>query len=346
MSSIIYSKMSGENDPMYGKFEHPIKALIENESNTCEKQKNILDVLYNVEKSTHNSETVMGQSDFDTFQHVKEGQGAENDSIQMTYKKVIEHIPFAKEFTITREMVDDAQFGIGVNMKSKPQAFVRAYYKTRTKIAAQALINATKESMVFNKATVDLTTGDGKPLFSNSHPYATGRSGTQTNYFYGSLTSDGATFEKGLGAVANKLRNFKDENGETMNYVADTLILPCNRFGLENIAKKVAGSERTVGSGYNDINTQYGNWTIVVLDGWETTDDRFMIMSSEANKNLLGSMFYNRIPLDIRNEIDIHTRNYIWNGYCRFGLGFTTWKHMALVVNSASAVSGATQLTL
>ncbi|MDY5941769.1 MAG: hypothetical protein SPJ23_09035 [Eubacteriales bacterium] len=346
MSSIIYSKMSGENDPMYGKFEHPIKALIENESNTCEKQKNILDVLYNVEKSTHNSETVMGQSDFDTFQHVKEGQGAENDSIQMTYKKVIEHIPFAKEFTITREMVDDAQFGMGVNMKSKPQAFVRAYYKTRTKIAAQALINATKESMVFNKATVDLTTGDGKPLFSNSHPYATGRSGTQTNYFYGSLTSDGATFEKGLGAVANKLRNFKDENGETMNYVADTLILPCNRFGLENIAKKVAGSERTVGSGYNDINTQYGNWTIVVLDGWETTDDRFMIMSSEANKNLLGSMFYNRIPLDIRNEIDIHTRNYIWNGYCRFGLGFTTWKHMALVVNSASAVSGATQLTL
>lgn len=346
MSSIIYSKMSGENDPMYGKFEHPIKALIENESNTCEKQKNILDVLYNVEKSTHNSETVMGQSDFDTFQHVKEGQGAENDSIQMTYKKVIEHIPFAKEFTITREMVDDAQFGIGVNMKSKPQAFVRAYYKTRTKIAAQALINATKESMVFNKAKVDLTTGDGKPLFSNSHPYATGRSGTQTNYFYGSLTSDGATFEKGLGAVANKLRNFKDENGETMNYVADTLILPCNRFGLENIAKKVAGSERTVGSGYNDINTQYGNWTIVVLDGWETTDDRFMIMSSEANKNLLGSMFYNRIPLDIRNEIDIHTRNYIWNGYCRFGLGFTTWKHMALVVNSASAVSGATQLTL
>lgn len=29
MSNFIYSAMSGKNDPMFGKFEHPIKALIE-----------------------------------------------------------------------------------------------------------------------------------------------------------------------------------------------------------------------------------------------------------------------------------------------------------------------------
>ena len=32
MSNFTYSAMSGKNDPMFGKFEHPIKALIENES--------------------------------------------------------------------------------------------------------------------------------------------------------------------------------------------------------------------------------------------------------------------------------------------------------------------------
>lgn len=347
MSNFIYSAMSGKNDPMFGKFEHPIKALIENESNICEKRKTILDFLFNVEKSNRYAETIMGESDFDTFQSKQEGQGAENDSVEPTFKKTIEHIEFAKEFTITRKMADDAKFGMGANMKNKPKKFVRAYYKTRVKIGAQALINGTKKEMVFNKATVDLTCSDGRALFSDSHPYSTDKlkGKTQSNYFYGSLTSDSATLEEMLGVLANKVRNFKDENGEVMEYVADVVIIPCNRPKLENMMKKVIGSERTAGSNNNDINTQYGNWTLVVLDGWETSDDRFMVMSSEANENLLGNMFYNRVPLDITSDIDKHTRNYFWNGYCRLGVGFNTWKHIALAVDSSTAVTGATKLS-
>lgn len=345
---IVYSKLSGKNDAMYGKFEHPIKALIQNESNALEKKKSILDVLYNVEKSNRYAETVMGQSDFDVFQSVKEGQGAENDSVESTFKKTIEHIAFMKEFTITKEMVDDAKFGMGSNMKSKPQGFVRAYYKTRTKIAAWALANGTKTQDKFGgKTLVDLSVADGKPLFHSGHTYSLEKfkGKTQSNYFYsGKLCADTAEFEKSLGILANKMRNFKDENGESLDYVPDILILPCNRPELEQIAKKVVGSERTTNTDFNDINTQYGNWTIVILPGWETTDDRFMLMSSDANKQLLGSMFYNRVNLDIRNYIDEHTRNFVWNGYCRFGIGFTTWKHMLLAVDSDSAVTNATAL--
>ena len=235
---------------------------------------------------------------------------------------------------------------MGANMRNRPKKFVRAYYKTRVKIAAQALINGTSASMIFNKAKVDLTTSDELPLFHKSHPYSTTKMNgkTQCNFFYGDLTSDAAKLEEQLGVLANKMRNFKDENGEVMEYVADVVIIPCNRPKLESMMKKVIGTERTVGSNNNDINTQYGNWTLVVLDGWETTDDRIMIMSSEANENLLGNMFYNRVPLDITTDIDKHTRNYFWNGYCRFGVGFNTWKHMALAVNSSSAVTGAESL--
>lgn len=345
MSNFIYSAMSGKNDPMFGKFEHPIKALIENESNIYEKRKTILDLLYNVEKSNRYAETTIGESDFDTFQSKQEGQGAENDNVEATFKKTIEHIEFAKEFTITRKMADDARFGMGADMKNKPKKFVRAYYKTRVKLAAQALINATKTSMTFNKAKVDLTTGDKLALFHKAHPYYTDKmkGKTQSNYFYGEITGSAATLEDALGTLANKVRNFKDENGEVMEYVADIVIVPCNRPKLETMMKKVVGSERTVGSNNNDINTQYGNWTLVVLDGWETTDDRFMVMSKEANENLLGNMFYNRVALDITSGIDQHTRNYFWNGYCRFGVGFNTWKHIALAVN-ATSLSDATAL--
>lgn len=341
---IVYSAGIEANEPMFGKFIHPIKALIEDESNQCEKNKSILDVLFNVEKSNRYAETVMGESDFDTFMAKEEGAAAEFDTVQKTYDKTITHIEFAKEFEITRKMAADAKFGIGANIKQKPKKFVRAYYKTRIKAAAQALIHGTAASMTFNGSTVDLTTGDGKPLFSNAHTYATDKvSGTQTNYFYGDLTTDSATFEESLAIAANKLRNFKDENGETMGYVADVLVIPCNRPRLEMMAKRICGSERTTGSHNNDINTQYGNWTLVVLDGWETNDDRFMVMSSEANENLLGNMFFNREALDITYDVDKHTRNMFWNGYCRFGVGFTTWKHIALCVD-AESLSGATAL--
>jgi len=338
--------MVEKNAPLYGKFIHPIKGFIEAESNICEKNKSILNLLYNVEKSNRYAETIMGESDFDTFMAKTEGAEAAQDTVEKTYDKTIEHVEFAKEFTITKKMADDAKFGIGANMSNRPKKFVRAYYKTKIKLAAQALINGTSSTMTFNNATVDLTTGDKLPLFSSAHTYATEKmeGQTQSNYFYGDLCSDSATFEKALGVMANKLRNFKDENGETMGYVADILIIPCNRPELEMMAKKICGSERTTGSHNNDINTQYGNWTLVVLDGWETEDDRFMVMSSDANKNLMGNMFFNRVPLDITSDIDKHTRNLFFNGYCRFGVGFTTWKHIALAVDSDSAVSGATAI--
>ena len=341
MPNFMYSVMSGKNDPMFGKFEHPIKALIENESNQCEKNKTSLDFLYNIEKSSKYSETIMGESDFDTFMSKGEGQEAENDNVQKTYDKTIEHIEFGKEFTITRKMADDAKFGMGANMKARPKKFVHAYYKTRVKLGADALINATKASFVFNKATVDLTTGDKLPLFHNKHTYSTDKmkGKTQCNYFYGAFSEDEAKFEETLAILANKLRNFKDENGDNMGYTADVVIIPCNRPKLEMMAKRVIGTERTTGSGNNDINTQYGNWTLVVLDGWETEEDEIMVMSSEANKNLMGNMFFNRVKLDIQNGIDPHTRNFLWNGYCRFGVGFTTWKHIIRLKTSSAATA-------
>ena len=72
-------------------------------------------------------------------------------------------------------MADDAKFGMGANMKSKPKKFVRAYYKTKVDIAAKALINGKNATMTYSNSTVDLKTGDGKLTFaSDSHSYNTG----------------------------------------------------------------------------------------------------------------------------------------------------------------------------
>lgn len=333
--STTSSARTSASNPLIGKYDRPIRAIIEHESNLWEKRHSILDVLFNVEKSNRFAEAITAESGFGVFSGKTEGEAAAEDTTKETFTKYIEHIPFGKTFVITREMLDDAKMGMGTQMKQRPKAFVRAYYQTRIKLAAQALYNGTSTSFTFGGKTVDLKTGDGQALFSTAHPFAdTSVVAEQSNYFETTAITD---VEETLSILANKIRNFKDENGEPMGYVADVVIIPCNRPELERKVKAACGSERTTGNGNNDVNTQYGNWTVVVLDGWETTYDAMMVMSKEANENLLGNMFYNRIELDITNEEEVKTRNWVWNGYCRFGVGFTTWKHIALVTTNSSA---------
>ncbi len=346
---ILYSKTSSPSP--VGKIETPIKMVIEHESDLLTKKGGICSWLFNIEKSNRFGETIITENEFDVFSATVEGAGAQNDGISETSRKFIEHIQFMKEFTITAEMMEDASYGIAADAKRRAENFTRAYYKTINKICENALINGTNQSTSFARANVDLTTGDGLSLFNSNHRYGTDAD-VQTNYFYGDIFSSGTSsrtfstscFEEALANLSVKLRNMKDENGEPLGYTADTLILPGNKPITETIAKKVCGSEGATGNGYNDINLHYGNWNIIVLPSWQPENDSVMIMSSEANKNLSGNMFFNRIPLTVTNWVDNHTGNYIWNGRCRFGVGFGTYKHIMLAVDSASAVNGATRL--
>lgn len=343
MAGIVYSKMVGKNDPMYGKIETPVKMLLERESDLWDKRKTITKSLYNIEKSKRFAETFIGQSDFDIFQAVTEGQGGENDNIETTFKKVIEHHTFMKEFSITQEMVEDSVIGIGVQGSDKAKRFVRAYYKTQNKLAEHALINATQKAFTFAKAEVDLTAQDELPLFHKAHKYPTEKMKkyTQANRFCVNLTDDefvsSSNFETILGELSNKMRNLNDDNGDVMGYLADTIILPGNMFKLESAAKKVVGTERTTGSDFNDINLQYGQWDMVVLPEWRPATPKFMLMSREANKELHGNNLFNRTKLVVKNWVDDHTGNFIWGGRARFGVGFANWKHIMLIEQGENA---------
>ena len=342
--SIIYSKSSGLNNAAIGKLETPIKMVIEHESDLLTKKGGICDWLFNVERSHKFGETIVGENEFDVFTATPEGAPAVSDTLRETYRKFIEHIQFTKEFTITAEMMEDANYGVAADARHRAENFTRAYYKTMHKICEYALANGTKSSGVFASATLDLTAPDGKPLFASDHVYGAGdTAGTQSNFYNGAIFGSTESFEKALGKLTMLMRNMKDENGEPLGYTADTIILPGNRPIAETIVKKVCGSEGALGNGYNDINLTYGTWNIVVMPSWQTEDDRMILMSSEANKCLSGNMFFNRVPLTVTNWVDNHTGNYIWNGRCRFGVGFGSYKHAMLCVEG-DAVEGATAL--
>lgn len=350
---IVYSKSTGNHNAAIGRLETPIKMIIEHESDLLTKKGGICDALFNVEKSSRFGETIVGGNEFNVFTATPEGEAAPQDNVVETYDKFIEHIQFMKEFVITAEMMEDANYGIAADAKHRAENFVRAYYKTINKICEKVLIDGTEVFTSYAGADLDISAPDGRALFSANHTW--GDSGTvygmQSNYYYGDIFGSGTTrtystevFEEALYALAGKLRNMLDENGDPLGYTADTIILPGNQPKIESIVKKVCGSEGALGNGYNDINLHYGNWNVIVLPSWQPNDMRMMIMSSEANKNLCGNMFFNRVPLTVTNWVDNHTGNYIWNGRCRFGVGFGSYKHIMLAVDSASAISSATAL--
>ena len=361
--AFIYSESSGLNDSKIGRLATPLKVLIEAESDAQRKKGGALTALFNIEKSNRFGETIQYSDEFTAFMAAAEGTAAEADSIADTYRKFIEHIPFMKEFVITKQMLDDSVHGIGADAKRRAQNFVRAYYLTMNKIAEAAIANGKNTSMSFNKATVDLATADGAALFSTAHKYGSDDShgtGVQSNLFginrYRSNAHQKLTLadvEDAITKGAAKVRNMKDENGEVLGYVADTVIIPGNLPMLEKYVKQVLGSPYEASSANNGINIHYGNWNLVVLPTWQysvASDETqqtypIIVMSSEANRNLCGNMFFNRVPLSVKNWEDSHTRNWIWNGYCRFGIGFGTYKHIALIESySASANGSQTQI--
>ena len=344
---IIYSKSTGEVSANIGQLENPIKMIIEHESNLLTAQNGICRQLFNVEKSNHYGESIVGYDEFGTFTNVYEGDAAESDNVGETYRKFIEHIQFMKEFTVSAQMIEDSVCGLSADVKRRAASFTRAYYRTINKLCEAVLIGGTKAITTFSNADINTTSPDDLPLFYKDHRY--GSDGVQSNYYAGDLVKTGTgasrvysaeTFSESLAKLAITFRNMKDESGEPLGYTADTIIIPANRPELESIVRRACGSYGALGTNNNDINLHYGAWNLVILPSWQSDTDSIMIMSSEANKNLNGNMFFNRIPLTVTNWVDNHSGNYIWNGRCRFGVGFGSYKHIMRIDDAESSSIG------
>jgi hypothetical protein len=350
MAGIIFSASAGLNDSKLGKIAEPLRAVIYHESDLNKKSDELLDVLYNVEKSNRFGEAVQYQDEYGTFDYTPEGGRFTNDSIVETRRKFIEHVPFGKTFEITRQMYDDANYGPSSDMKQRAQLFTRAYYATRIDLATKALVNAVGDTtkIVYNGATVDLTCADDLALFNNKHLYGSEAGhgqGVQSNHLFSKrAASADISVEEVLEMIeagAMQIRNMKDENGEVTGYTADTIIIPGNLRKLERAVKQALGSEYNPSDSTNAINVQCGNWRLIVLPKWQAKlsdaqEYPMIIQSSEAKRNLCGSMFYNRVDLEVDQFVDPHTKSLVFSGYCRFGLGFPTYKHIVRVKSVAS----------
>lgn len=319
------------NDALWDEWAKLLNAAIYDADTNKVKYDELVKALANVDTSEMYAEKAQTFGDLGDYLVKTEGQNATDDDFQQGYSKLIQHLTFSKNVIISRELRDDNR---RQEAMQKVVNLVAAYKRTRAKFltAALTLSVGTTTTMTFGGlAGIDISTADTKALFNSAHTCKRVAT-TQCNHFSDAFGNNSQV----LNALANKMRNFVNDRGEVMGYTADTIIVPGNAPVLEDTVKKIIGSDGEVGTNNNDINTQRGKWKLIVNELWTPTKanptdpDPYIIMSSEANKELLATRFYDRTPLDVETDIEVKNRNLVYNGYGRMSVGFTNWRHVIL----------------
>lgn len=333
MAGITFSEVSGVNDSVFGKSQAPIRMFIEKRAEQFEAE-SIVDKIFNFQPSTHWAESVASMTALDGFKPVGENGAYPVDGMEEGYKKTFEHVTWKDSFSISQEMVEDANL---INFKKQPSAFVAAYYRTRERYGAALLGNAIagNGSFGFYGKSFDAKSADGQNLFYTSHP-AKISGGTQSNLFADAFSA------AALGAVETEMQNFHGDNGELLDVAPDTIIIP-NLYALKNDVFGAIGADKDPNTANNAFNYQYGRWNIIVwpeLNRYITSGTApWVLMDSRYNGEYGSLMWFDRIKLAVRSSIDENTDANVWRGRARFVAGFNDWRAIAV-----GGVSGGTQL--
>ena len=316
--AVTFSKHGGLNDEAWKVIDTELSMVIQDTDTEKNKDDELVKALYNVKTSKKFGEKQGSMTEFGNFEEVTEGDNGIADDYQMGFSKLIEHHQFIKTFMCTREAKDDGDIDM---MKQTAANFVRAYKRSRAQYASDALV-AEGSEFIYGGKSYDKTTGDGKGLFATDHPGKKTGVAAQCNVFTTALTDSTALYK-----LANVGRNFKNQSGNVMGYTFDTIIIPGNTPALEDLLKRIIHSDQIVGSANNDINTQKGIWKLVVNHRWEAAAGTapYILMSSEAQRELNAGVFFDRVALDVSNEVLNKSRNLEWSGYARWSAGFNNW---------------------
>lgn len=328
MADILFSKATGLNDSVYGKAYAPIKMVIEKRAEAFEQQ-SVLPILYNQERSENFAETITSMTTMRGLQPVSEGGAYPTDGFCEGYSKTLEHVTWKDQFAVSKEMIEDDKI---LNLKQQPSAFTAAAYRTKEMFGCALLTGATATSISFKGQSFDTTAADGKALFSKEHP-SFHTSKVQSNLFSNEFS------DSVLAYVETEMQNFADDDDNPLGVAPDTIVIPNNAI-LKKTVFATIGADKDPATSNNGFNYQFGRWNVLVCPYWVTSGNPYIIMSSSYNRDSIGAVWYDRVPLTVRVDEDKTNDNMIWRGRARYSAGFNDWRAFAM-----GGVTGGTDVT-
>ena len=333
MANITFSENSNLNDSIYGKSQAPIRMMIEKRAEAFEEQ-SVLEKIFMMDKSKHWAEKYTSMTAMDGFDPVGENGAYPIDGMQEGFAKTLEHATWKNSFSISREIMEDGKI---LDLRKKPQAFVTSYYRTRENFGA-ALFGAAiagNTTVKFRNKTFDTACADGKALFASDHPSKV-KGAAQSNVFGDAFT------ETALSYAEVAMQSFKGDNGELVNVVPNTIIIP-NDAALKKAVFAAIGADKDPATANNGFNFQFGRWNVMVwsyLNQFIASGTSPWILADiDYNEQNGGAILVDRTPLDVRSTLDENTDANVWRGYARFTGGFNDWRAFA-----AAGISGASNI--
>jgi hypothetical protein len=257
--------------------------------------------LYTVESSTKAYEEDVQYTGFGGFQIKDEGDAISYDTAEQGFVTRYAHAVYGLGFQITREMVEDDQYGIIGKKRSRALAF-----------SASNTLNLLGAAPYNNAVTATWTYGDGVSLLNAAHPNSTG--GTWSNL-------SASTFsESALEGAVIAIRKWTDDRGLRINLQADRLVLPVD-LGFD--AERIFESTLRVGTANNDANALRNMGMFpggYDTNPWITGTTSWYVLTTAPD----GMKCYERRPLEFSpGDNDFDTENARYKATFRISFGAT-----------------------
>lgn len=319
---VTVSINSGLVDPIFGKCQVPLATYIEQQGEAFEQQ-SLLKYLFHFENSRHWAEQHSSETAMDDFVPVGEGGEYPRTGFESGYDRIIENMTFKQSFSVTQELVEDAQLG---EMKRRARKLITAYGRTREKFGRALYAGGIYGTTVsFGGKSFACNSADGLALFHKEHVNKVDGK-KQCNLYKGAFTA------AVLGKMETEMQQITGDNGELLAVAPDTIWIP-NDAALKDAVFAAIGADKEPTTSNNAYNHQFGRWNVIIdpyltqaLAAMGKTDKPFILLDSKFLETGDGAIFQERKKLDVKSVIDQNNDNNSWRGRARFGAGFVDWR--------------------
>lgn len=257
--------------------------------------------IFDSNKSDKAWEEELGVSSFGLAIQKGEGTPVTYDTQMQGFLTRYTHAEYALGFIITRNMVEDDQYGKIGGQRAK--ALARSMRQTKETVAANVLNRA------FNTA---FTGGDGKALAVSDHPNVAG--GTWSNVPSTPVDISEAALEQAVIDMGKWL----DDRGLKIATRPSKIIIPLD---LDFETNKIMKTEYEVGTANNTVNLVRSRFPAgVAINHWLTDTDAYFIKSDFGGE---GLKYFERRADSFDMDNDFDTSNAKFKAESRYSFGWT-----------------------
>jgi hypothetical protein len=373
---VIFNIEEALHNSAFNILQEPIKMILENETEAFEKE-SIIPKVFVMKTSDKYREEYRSTTAMDGFKPTEDMEPAGLSDFEESYNKQYVFQTWTNAFIISKQVMEDKDT---MSVEPKALGFIKSYGRTRELYAVnvigaglgQARLSKEEKEALRKNYKITASTGLGmdttdgtvegtkEQYFTNKHKPvgygAKGRTFEQSNKFHATIAFDGSDPELEekvldvIGQVESHMKKYKDDKGNIVPVNPTTIVMGEN-FRLSDVLMRGLKSKYGSRMDGNGVNLQFGKYTLVIspylsaVKGFEDADNALLLVDPARNREGMGLVWFDRVPLQIDSYIDKKTKANVWDGRARFGAGFGDFRAMAYINLSGTDKTNSTEIT-